>query len=312
MLDVEMPLPRELTTPPVTKMYLRSMAPPSTGPQRTTVRRADRRALHRAADALWYAPRDASRPSPSLFVSHNVVAPSRGAPAGPGRTVRDSARRAHPAPVGDALIAGGSVDRKGILFVMTGASGVGKDTIRQAALPDMGDVHYSVSATTRERRPGEVHGKQYYFHSTDEFESLIANDGLLEHAEYVGDYYGTSRAPLEAALARGQDVLLELELVGAREVKRKVDDAVMIFIAPPTLIELERRLRGRGTDSEAKIQKRLSRARAEIKAVREFDYVVVNDELDIAVRDFLSILWAERARADHLTDQEVATFLKEL
>lgn len=204
------------------------------------------------------------------------------------------------------------MSRRGILFVMTGASGVGKDTIRQAALPDLGEVYYSISATTRERRPGETHGKQYLFHDKAAFEAMIIDDGLLEHAEYVGDYYGTPRAPVEAALARGEDVLLELELVGARQVKEKMPDAVMIFIAPPTLIELERRLRGRGTDSESKIQKRLARARQEIRAVREFDYVVVNDDLGGAVRDFTSILYAERARASHLTEQDIAAFLTEL
>ena len=202
--------------------------------------------------------------------------------------------------------------RKGILFVMTGASGVGKDTIRQAALPDLDNLHYSISATTRTRRPGETHGKQYLFYEKDVFERMIADDELVEHAEYVGDYYGTPRRPVDEALERGQDVLLELELVGAREVKRRRPEAVMIFIAPPTLVELERRLRGRGTDTDEKIQKRLARAREEIKAVREFDYVVVNDMLSDAVRGFASVIRAERLRAHHLTDQDVAAFLREL
>lgn len=202
--------------------------------------------------------------------------------------------------------------RKGILFVMTGASGVGKDTIRQKALPEIDNLFYSISATTRERRPGEVHGKQYYFYDKASFEQLIAENGLLEYAEYVGDYYGTPAQPVYEALARGQDVLLELELVGARQVKARLPEAVMIFIAPPTLIELERRLRGRGTDSEEKIQKRLARAREEIRAVREFDYVVVNDLLAEAAEVFKSIIRAERARACHLTPQDIARFLKEL
>lgn len=202
--------------------------------------------------------------------------------------------------------------RKGILFVMTGASGVGKDTIRQAALPELDNLYYSISATTRPQRPGEVHGKQYYFYDKTTFESMIAKDDLLEYADYVGDYYGTPAKPVKDALARGEDVILELELVGAREVKRKMPEAVMVFIAPPTLIELERRLRGRGTDSEEKIQKRLARAREEIKAVKEFDYVIVNDMLAHAVRDFHSIIHAERARSEHLSAQDIAAFLKEL
>ncbi len=204
------------------------------------------------------------------------------------------------------------MSRRGILFVMTGASGVGKDTIRQAALPEIDNLFYSISATTRTKRPGELHGKHYYFYDPASFQELIDNDGLLEHAEYVGDYYGTPSAPVKEALERGQDVLLELELVGAREVKRKLPEAIMLFIAPPNLIELDRRLRGRGTDSEQRIQKRLARAREEIKAVKEFDYVVVNDMLVTAVRDFCSIIYAERLRTRHLSPGDVANFLKEL
>jgi guanylate kinase len=201
---------------------------------------------------------------------------------------------------------------RGILYVMTGASGVGKDTIRQAALPDLENLFFSISATTRSKRPGEVHGKQYYFYSKDEFEKMLSEGGLLEHADYVGDYYGTPAKPVLDALERGHDVLLELELVGARKVKEKLPEAVMIFIAPPSLLELERRLRGRGTDSEEKIQKRLARAREEIKAAREFDYVIVNDMLADSVRNFKSVIYAERAKAVHLTPQDIAGFLKEL
>lgn len=204
------------------------------------------------------------------------------------------------------------LSRAGILFVMTGASGVGKDTIRQAALPSVENLYFSISATTRSRRPGEVHGKQYFFYEKANFEKLIGDDALLEHAEYVGDYYGTPTAPVTEALEQGQDVLLEIELAGARDVKKKMPDAVMIFIAPPSLSELERRLRGRGTDSESRIQKRLMRAREEIRAVQEFDYVVVNDTLPTAVRDFCSIIYAERARTKLLSRRDIATFLREL
>lgn len=195
---------------------------------------------------------------------------------------------------------------------MTGASGVGKDTIRQAALPDLDNVFYSISATTRAQRPGEVHGKQYFFYARPEFEALAAENGLLEYAAYVGDYYGTPRAPVEQALEDGRDVLLEVELNGARQVAESMPDAVMIFIAPPSLVELERRLRGRGTDSEAKIQQRLERARTEILAIQEFDYVVVNDVLEEAVRTFRSILRAEGARARLVTDAQLKAFLQEL
>ena len=226
----------------------------------------------------------------------------------------DRTREETPPTVSELDSPGKSQDlehRRGILFVMTGASGVGKDSIRRVALPQLGDIHFSVSATTREKRPGEEHGSQYYFVGRDEFESLIANDGLLEYADYVGDYYGTPAAPVDEAFDDGRDVLLELELVGARQVKRKHDDAVMVFIAPPTLSELERRLRGRGTDSEEKIQKRLARAREEIRAMREFDFVVVNDDLYGAVEVFSSIIRAERARAGRLLDADIAAFLRE-
>ncbi len=193
---------------------------------------------------------------------------------------------------------------------MTGASGVGKDTIRRAAAPFLADIAYSISATTRGRRPGEEHGVQYYFVSKPEFEEMIRSDALLEYADYVGDHYGTPKAPVAEALERGQDVLLELELVGARQVKRRMPEAVMLFIAPPSLRELERRLRGRGTDSEDKIQKRLARAKEEIRAMREFDYLIVNDDLDRAVQEFESIIRAERARAGLVTDSELEGYLR--
>jgi guanylate kinase len=203
------------------------------------------------------------------------------------------------------------LSRRGTLFVMTGASGVGKDTIRKATLPAIDNLFYSISATTRAQRPGEVHGKQYYFYDHAEFERMIAEDRLLEYAEYVGDYYGTPTEAVLENLEKGRDVLLELELVGARQVKQRLDEAVMVFIAPPSLTELERRLRGRGTDSEEKIQKRLTRAREEIKAVTEFDYVVVNDRLADAAATFAAIIRAERARASHLGSDDIAAFLRE-
>ncbi len=201
--------------------------------------------------------------------------------------------------------------RRGILFVMTGASGVGKGTLREAAADVLADVVYSISATTRPRREGEVDGVHYHYLSRAAFEARVAEGSMLEHAEYVGDLYGTPAGAVDAALADGRDVLLEIELDGARQVKRARADAVMLFIAPPSLAELERRLRGRGTDPEAKIQKRLVRAREEIRALREFDYVVVNDRLESAAATFCAILTAERARARVLSDAQIAAFLRE-
>lgn len=199
--------------------------------------------------------------------------------------------------------------RRGILFVMTGASGVGKGSLRQAAADALRGIVYSVSATTRARRPAEREGVDYRFVARGEFERMIAAGDLLEHAEYVGDLYGTPAAPVDAALAAGRDALLEIELDGARQVKRARPEAVMLFIAPPSMAELERRLRGRGTDGEEKIQRRLARAREEIKALREFDYVVVNDALDEAAETLRAILRAERARAPRVTDDEMTAFL---
>jgi guanylate kinase len=146
----------------------------------------------------------------------------------------------------------------------------------------------------------------YHFLDPAAFRALLAEDALLEHAEYVGDLYGTPSAPVDEALRSGCDVLLEIELDGARQVKAKRSEAVMLFIAPPSLAELERRLRGRGTDGEAKIQRRLARARDELRAVREFDYLLVNDRLDDAVRGFKAVVRAERLRAARLTDAAMA------
>jgi guanylate kinase len=188
---------------------------------------------------------------------------------------------------------------------MTGASGVGKDTIRQAALADFDGLYYSISATTREMRPGEENGLHYQFVEHAEFRSMLDDDALLQYAEYVGDYYGTPLRPVLEQLDAGVDVLVELELVGARQVKKRLPEAIMLFIAPPSLIELERRLRGRGTDSEEKMQKRLARAREEMRAVPEFDYLIVNDRLADAVSEFQAIIRAERARVSRLTDAEL-------
>lgn len=204
----------------------------------------------------------------------------------------------------------GELRRRGVLLVMTGASGVGKDTIRAAALPQLDNLYYSISMTTREQRPGEVDGVNYHYLSMEQFETHIENDAFVEWAEYVGDYYGTPIAPVEAALERGEDVLLELELVGARQVMRRMPEAVKLFIAPPSMTELESRLRGRGTDSEERIQRRLERAREEILAIPEFDYLIVNEEVDQAVHDFLAIIHAERRKTHLYKSAELTAILE--
>ncbi|MEN2981896.1 MAG: guanylate kinase, partial [Thermus sp.] len=184
---------------------------------------------------------------------------------------------------------------RGRLFVMTGASGVGKGTVRARVL-ERTRLFYSISMTTRPPRPGERDGVDYYFVDRPAFEALLAQDGFLEHAEYVGHLYGTPKAPVERALARGEDVLLEIEVQGALQVRAKMPEAVLIFLLPPSLSELKRRLVYRGKDSPEKIQKRLAQAEWEIQNAHLFDYVVVNDVLEEAVADFLAILTAERRR----------------
>lgn len=186
---------------------------------------------------------------------------------------------------------------RGTLFVMTGASGVGKGTIRAQVMGYLHkSLHYSISMTTRAPRPGEKHGQDYYFVSKEEFEARIARNGFLEHAEFVGNYYGTPREPVEEALDRGLDVLLEIEVQGALQVAERAPDAVMIFIVPPSLSELKHRLLLRGTESLEKIEKRLAQARREMEAAHNFHYVVVNDELGSAVNDFMAVIRAERLR----------------
>lgn len=184
---------------------------------------------------------------------------------------------------------------------MTGASGVGKGTIRGRLL-EYHRMYYSVSMTTRPPRPGERHGVDYYFVSREEFEQKVAQNGFLEYARYVDDYYGTPREPVEEALRKGLDVLLEIEVQGALQVKQAMPEAILVFIVPPSLSELRRRLLVRGTDSLEKIRKRLLRAEEEIRLAPEFKYVVVNDQLDRAVSDFSAIIQAERLRQPRMAE----------
>ena len=175
------------------------------------------------------------------------------------------------------------VEGQGQLTVITGPSGVGKGTLVQRLLERNPSVWLSVSATTRAPREGEQDGVSYFFHSRQRFDALVADGGLLEWAEFAGNCYGTPRAPVEAQLATGRPVLLEIELEGARQVRRSFADAAQIFLAPPSFEELERRIRGRGTDQEEAILRRLARAKEELEAKAEFDAVVVNDDLDQAL-----------------------------
>lgn len=187
---------------------------------------------------------------------------------------------------------------KGILIVLSGPSGAGKSTVIAALLKRRNDIRFSVSATTRQPRPGEVDGKDYYFRSRDEFLKMIADGAFLEHAEYVGNHYGTPSAPVEEDLNAGYNVLLDIEVQGAAQVLEKRPDAVSVFLCPPSLKELERRLRGRGTDSEEKIQRRLETARREYERAKNYTYIVVNDDADKAAAELDAIITAGLCRSE--------------
>ncbi|MAS26753.1 MAG: guanylate kinase [Synechococcus sp. NAT40] len=169
------------------------------------------------------------------------------------------------------------------LTVLTGPSGVGKGTLVTRLRERHPSLWLSVSATTRSPREGEKDGVHYFFHRREQFDALVAEGGLLEWAEFAGNCYGTPRQPVEVRLAAGSPVLLEIELEGARQVRRTFPEAQQIFLAPPSFQVLEQRIRGRGTDAEEAIQRRLARAKQELEAKGEFDAVVINDDLDVAL-----------------------------
>ncbi|KRM79690.1 gmk protein [Lapidilactobacillus dextrinicus DSM 20335] len=184
-----------------------------------------------------------------------------------------------------------------MLIVLSGPSGVGKGTVRQAMVNKYGQqFKYSISMTTRKPRPGEVDGVDYYFVSKAEFEEEIANGGMLEYAQYVDNYYGTPLKYVNQTLESGQDVLLEIEVNGAMQVRSKVSDGVFIFLAPPDLHELQDRIVKRGTDDTATIKKRMLQARQEINLMTNYDYVVVNDQVDSAVNRIEQIIASEHLR----------------
>lgn len=193
------------------------------------------------------------------------------------------------------------MSERGLLIVFSGPSGVGKGTVRQDifSTPDH-KFEYSVSMTTRAQRPGEVDGKDYFFRSREEFEELIRNGQMLEYAEYVGNYYGTPLTYVNETLDKGIDVFLEIEVQGALQVKKKVPDAVFIFLTPPDLNELQERLVGRGTDSEEVIAQRIERAREEIALMSEYDYAIVNDEVPLAAERVKRVIEAEHFRVDRV------------
>lgn len=188
--------------------------------------------------------------------------------------------------------------RRGIPFVLSGPSGVGKTSVCKALVEREPGLVHSVSHTTRARRPGEREGVEYHFTSRAEFEALAARGVFVEYAEYGGNLYGTSAEQLDAALARGTDVLLEIEVQGAAQIRARRPDARLIFLLPPSWAELERRLRGRGTDGPEVVERRLALARRELEAADLFDWRVVNEDLERTIAEVRQILASERAKGD--------------
>lgn len=180
--------------------------------------------------------------------------------------------------------------RKGKLFVISGCSGVGKGTLLKVFLEKNPQIELSISATTRKPRPGEVDGVNYFFLTKEEFETAVKNNEFLEWAEFNGNFYGTKEAYVEKKLNEGKNVILEIETRGAFQIKEKKPDVVLIFILPPSLDELEHRLRGRNTEDEAAIQNRLHEAYRELECSKKYDYCIVNDDLNQAVKELEEVI----------------------
>lgn len=188
------------------------------------------------------------------------------------------------------------MNKEGILIVVSGFSGAGKGTIMKALLERYDNYALSISATTRNPRPGEEEGKAYFFKTTEEFEKMIAKDDLIEYAMYVGNYYGTPKAYVEEQLCAGKDVILEIEIQGALKVKEKFPNTLLLFVTPPSAEELRKRLEGRGTETQEVIDGRMKRAIEEAEYMDQYDYLVVNDELDVCVEEMHHLIQGEHER----------------
>lgn len=199
---------------------------------------------------------------------------------------------------------------KGVLFIISAPSGTGKSTIVGEVLKADPNIRFSVSATTRDPRPGETDGESYYFMSREKFDSLVNSGGMLEHAEFCGNCYGTPKGPVFKNLEEGHDVILEIETVGASQVMESCPEAVGIFILPPSLKTLYHRLKKRSTDSEEVIKDRVSKAAGEVRKAYKYDYVVINDDLDTAISEVRQIISASR-KLTKLNSDTIEGVLKE-
>ena len=202
--------------------------------------------------------------------------------------------------------------RKGLLLILSSPSGAGKSTLARMLMDWDPSIRFSVSTTTRTPRPGEAEGREYYFVSTDAFQRYVDNGWMLEHAEVFGNHYGSPRDPVEAAMAAGRDTLFDIDWQGGQQIASSAlgRDVVSVFVLPPSIAELERRLRGRGQDSETVIAGRMARSRDEISHWAEYDYVLVNDDLPSTFNRLKGILEAERERRDR--QPQLADFVSSL
>lgn len=194
----------------------------------------------------------------------------------------------------------------GNVFVISAPSGTGKSTLANRLVASLDHFIFSISTTTRPARHGEVDGKDYFFVDDATFDQMVREDGFIEWVQVYGNRYGTGRKWLQGVLDSGQDVLLDIETTGAMNLRRAIPDAVMIFILPPSAVELERRLRGRGKDSETQIQERMKYARHELELYHAYDFLVVNDDLETAYRQMESIVWATRVRRERMVGRAQA------
>ncbi len=193
--------------------------------------------------------------------------------------------------------------KKGILIVVSGFSGAGKGTLMKELIRTRKGFALSVSATTRAPREGEMHGREYFFTDRDRFIEMIENDELYEYAEYQGNFYGTPRSFVDERLSEGLDVILEIEVQGAEKIRKKFPEAVLIFVTPPSVSELVRRLTSRGSETEEKIRGRILRAAEEAEYISGYEYVLINDDLDVCVEDLLAVVRAEHTTRMRKTEE---------